>query len=115
MDEHIHNWGSTLSRDDLMSLSLLLHQMSVNEHGVLMTPASESIGKALNMSGRTIREWRASFLANDGCFPDTLQGKYQRQGLLWNSEELNQKASKYIHANALVKGQPIVFISTSGM
>ena len=35
-----------------------------------------------------------------------MQGKYQRQELLWNGEELNQKARKYIRANASVKGQP---------
>ena len=50
VDEHVQNWVSTLSRDDLMSISLFLHQILVNKHGVLMTPASESIGKALNNS-----------------------------------------------------------------
>ena len=105
MSEHVQNWVSTLSRDDLMSFSLPFHQVLVNKHGELMTPASESIGKTLNMPGRTIRELRASFLANGGCFPDTLQGKYQRQEILWNSEELNQKVRKYIRRNALMKGQ----------
>ena len=65
--------------EDLMLLSLLLHEVLVNEIGIQMTPASEVIGKVWNKSGRTVCEWRAAFHDNDGCFSDSLQGNYQRQ------------------------------------
>lgn len=104
--EHVQSWISALDRDDLMSLSLLLHEVLVNEIGIQMTPASEVIGKVLNKSGRTVREWRAAFHDNDGCFPDSLQGKYQRQGDLWNNEGFNRKASLYIRESASVNGRP---------
>ncbi len=39
-------------------------------------------------------------------FPDTLQGKYQRDGVLWHNEELNKIATKYVRENTVVKGRP---------
>ena len=38
--------------------------------------------------------------------PETKQGKYVRTGVLWQNEELNQKACEYIRANQCVKGEP---------
>jgi len=64
------------------------------------------IGDLINKSDRTVREWRATFLYNDGCFPDSLQGKYQRKGVVWQNEELNMDVRQYIRENANVKGQP---------
>ena len=36
---------------------------------------------------------------------ESKQGKYQRSGVMWSSEELNKKAARYIRENANVKGQ----------
>ena len=60
----------------------------------------------------TVREWRTTFIANDGTFLDTLQGKYQRTGILWQNEELNKKASKFVRENAFVKGKPNMTFSS---
>ena len=38
-------------------------------------------------------------MANEGSFPDSLQGKYQRSGVLWQNEELNKLATRYIREN----------------
>ena len=35
-----------------------------------------------------------------------MQGKYQRDGVLWHSEELNKIATRYVRENTLVKGRP---------
>ena len=45
-------------------------------------------------------------MANSGSFPETLQGRYQRKGVLWQNEELNKKASAFVRANAAKKGHP---------
>ena len=42
----------------------------------------------------------------NGSIPDNKQGKYQRSGILWSSEELNKKACKCVRENANVKGKP---------
>ena len=34
------------------------------------------------------------------------QVKYQQTGVLWSSEELNEKASKFFQERAAVKGEP---------
>ena len=34
------------------------------------------------------------------------QGQYQRIGVLWKNEDINNKASRYICDNAAVKGKP---------
>ncbi len=59
----------------------------------------------LGKSDRTIRQWKADFLQH-GSIPDNKQGKYQRSGVLWSSEDINKKATKYIRENANVKGRP---------
>ena len=57
-------------------------------------------------SDQTVREWKATFLTNGNSFPDTLQGKYQRKGVLWNDEKLNNCVRKYVRENANIKGKP---------
>ena len=99
-------WVETLSRDDLLSLSVLLWHLLTGILSFKITEAAELIGRAIGKSDRTIREWKKTFNANRGSFPDTLQGKYQRDGILWQNEDLNKRAVKYVRENAVVKGKP---------
>ena len=39
-------------------------------------------------------------------FSGSTQGRYQRTSVLLANEELNEKASEYVRANAAVKGKP---------
>ena len=71
-----------------------------------LTEAAKVIGYVLGKSDCTVREWRSIFIANKGEFPDTLQGKYQQEGVLWQNEELNKLATKYVRENTSVKGRP---------
>ena len=103
---YIEEWVCALSRDDLMSLSITLHHALVDICGVKKTEAAEVIGHLINKSERTVREWKTTFYANDGSFPDSEQGCYQRTGVLWRDEELNEAARDYVHQNAVVKGRP---------
>ena len=56
-------------------------------------------------SDKTVREWRSYFVEN-GQIPESKQGQYQRSGIVWQNEDLNKKASRYIRENADIKGQP---------
>ena len=71
-----------------------------------LTDAAELIGRFIGRSDRTVREWRVTFNSNRGTFPDTLQGKYQRDGILWQNEDLNKRAVKYVRENTVVRGKP---------
>ena len=53
-----------------------------------------------------MRQWRKVFITNNGSFPDSQQGKYQREGVPWQNEELNCLATKYVEENAFAKGKP---------
>ncbi len=53
--------------------------------------ASTMIGKP----DHTICQWKADNVEN-GSIPDYKQGRHQRTGVVWSSEELNQKATKYV-------------------
>ena len=106
MVNYASEWVESLSRDDLLSLSILLWYLLVGILSFKLTYAAEVIGKVLGRSDRTIREWRVSFNANKGTFPDTMQGKYQRDGVLWHNEELNKIATRYVRENTVVKGRP---------
>ncbi len=55
---------------------------------------------------RTVRQRKNVFFSNKGNFPDSLQGKYQGQGILWTHEELNEATTDYVRSNAVVKGKP---------
>ena len=99
-------WVESLDRDDLLSLSILLWYLVVGVLHFQLTEAAKVIGSVLGKSDRTVREWRSTFIGNKGEFPDTLQGKYQREGVLWQNEELNKLATKYVRENTSVKGRP---------
>ena len=103
---HAKEWVECLHRDDVMSLTLLLHHLLVSRMLIQVSNAAKLIGEMVCKSDRTIREWKATFLTNDNSFPDTLQGKYQRRGVLWNDEKLNACVWKYVRENANIKGKP---------
>jgi hypothetical protein len=98
--------GEWIHRDDLMSLTIVLHHLLVTTLHFPLTRASQLIAELIGKSDHTVRDWRATFLANLGSFPETLQGRYQRTGVLWQNEELNKEASTFVRANKNVKGRP---------
>ena len=106
MSNYVQEWIASLSKDDLLSLSILLWHLLVGILLFKLTDAAEIIGRVLGRSDRTVREWRVTFNANGGTFPDTLQGKYQCDGVLWQNEDLNKIATKYVRENTVVKGRP---------
>ena len=71
-----------------------------------LTKTSQLIAELIGESDRTVRDWCATFLANSGSRPETLQGRYQRTGVLWQNEELSKKASAFMRVNKAVKGCP---------
>ncbi len=95
-----------LSRDDLQSLSLYLHQVLITLLGVQLTTAAGMIGEVSRQSEPTVQEWRAQFIRNGGSFPDSEQGHYQRDGVLWQNEDLNKEARRYVTTNAVIRGAP---------
>jgi len=41
-----------------------------------------------------------TFCYNNNSFTDTPQGKYERRGVIWHNEKLNNKhVRKYVHEN----------------
>ena len=77
---HIHatEWVESLSRDDLLSLAILLCYLLTGILAMQITEAAKIIGKVIGRSDRRVRKWSTIFNRNNGSFPDTLQGKYQR-------------------------------------
>ena len=106
LDTFCEEWVTQLSREDRISLGIFLqYQLAV----VLQKGETESAELAALMickSDRSIREWKLQFLENDGKISGSKQGHYQRSGVLWQNEDLNKKASKYVRENAAVKGRP---------
>ena len=68
------------------------------------TKAAEYTGIMLGKYDRTVRLWKADFRDN-GSIPDSKQGRYQRSGILWPSEDLNKKAHKFVQENTNMKGR----------
>ena len=100
-----------VSRDNTVSLALFLCHQLEQLLGFTATNAAEYASVMLRKSERTIRQWRSDFLeAGEIC--ESKQGCYQRTGILWSSEDLNQKASKYVREISCVKGQPNLTVSS---
>ena len=72
MSNYVLEWIASLSKDDRLSLSILLWHLLVGILSFKLTDAAEIIGRVLGRSDRTVREWRVTFNANGGTFPDTL-------------------------------------------
>ena len=106
-DKFCEEWATHLDRDDRVSLGLFLYFQLTN---MGETKAAEVAGIMIGKSERTIREWRSYFIEN-GEIPECKQGKYQRTGVLWTSEELNKIAGDYIRSNSNVKGRPNLTVS----
>ena len=104
--DYAREWVNGLDRDDLRSLSVLMHYLLVCRLQIGATDASKCIVEVVGKCERTIRDWRATFIANQGSFPDTMQGRYQRTGVLWHNEELSELATNYVRENRVVKGKP---------
>lgn len=97
--------GLSLCRDDLHSLSIFLRSLLLNILKFqLLNNAANIIAQVIERSDRTVREWRKVFI-NEGSFPDSLQGKYQREGVLWQNKKLNRLATIYARENDCVKGK----------
>ena len=87
-------------------LSLFLCFQLSRHLGVGETKAAELSALMIGKSDKTVREWRKSFYEHDGEIQDTSQDRYLRSGLVWSSEELNEKATRYIRENTNVRGRP---------
>ena len=106
VESFCEDWVSHLDRDDRVSLGVFLCFQLSKQLGLGETRAAELTGMMIGKSERAVREWRKDFLENDGEIPEGKQGRYQRSGVMWSSEDLNKKATRYIRENASVKGQP---------
>ena len=104
-DCYSNEWIESLSRDDVMSLTILLLKLLVHRLQMGVTESSKIISELVNYSDRSIREWRSIFIDNEGVFPDSQQGSYQRSGVLWQNEELNKCVRKFVRENGCVKGK----------
>ncbi len=105
VESFCEDWVCHLDRDDRVSLGLFLCFQLSKHFQLGETKAAEVAGEMIGKSDRTVREWRAYF-NNNGAIPESKQGKYEQSGVLWTSEDLNKKASRYIRENATVKGRP---------
>ena len=105
LEQFAEEWVVTLDREDQVSLALFLCHHLKHVYGHTYTQAAEYAGMMLGKLDRTVRQWRNDFIEN-GEIIDSKQGKYQRTGVLWSSEELNAKAATFVRGNAAEKGQP---------
>lgn len=104
VDAFCEEWITSLSWEDRASLGLLFQLSAILGKGE--TEAAELAGQMIGKSDRTIREWKTKFFESGGEIPDSRQGHYQRTGVLWKDESLCKAATRYIRANAAVRGQP---------
>ena len=106
MEEFAEEWLMSLDHDDKKSLSMFLCFNLGRQFSMKDTEAAVLVAQMVGKSDRTIRQWRSDLVGNDGEMPESQQGKYQREGVLWHNEELNKVAREYVHNNSSIKGKP---------
>ena len=106
LGEFVEGWIATLDRDDKKSLAMLLCYALVKEFSFTETRAAVFTAKIINKSEKTVRLWRTDLITNNGTFSKSKQGRYERYGVLWSSEELNKETAEYVRANTTIKGKP---------
>ena len=106
LDTFCEEWVAQVSLEDRILLGIFVQYQLLTVLQKGETEFAELAALMIGKSDRTIRDWKAQFLENVCEIPDNKQGHYQRSGVLWQYEDLNKKASKYIRENAAVKGRP---------
>ena len=101
LEQFVEEWVLSLPRDDKVGLLLLLcfHSEMFN---FTKTKAAEFMSIMIGRSERTGRQWKSEF-DEYGEISESCQGKYQRSGILWSSEELNDMAAKFVCKHGHVK------------
>lgn len=68
INKYLQDWVTGLKRDDVLSVSLLLHSMFVNDLGMPTRVSDGNTAGVLHVSDRIIREWRRHFFIMMGAF-----------------------------------------------
>ena len=97
-------WILDLRHVDLVAMFVYYHLVTMLSF--TETRAAEHVAMMIGYSDRTMRQWRHDLVENDGVLQEMKQGQYQRSSVLWQNEELNKEATKYVRANSTVKGNP---------
>ena len=105
LTQFVEDWVLTLDRENTISLALFLTYNFVSLFNFSYTKAAEYVGIMISKSERTVRQWHTDFRGNSAIL-DSKQGRYQRSGILWSSEQLNKKVTEYVRQNSNVKGKP---------
>ena len=109
------DWVSHLGKEDCVSLGVFLCFQLAKHLALGETKAAELAGVMIGKSDKTIRKWRKEFFENNGMITETQQGRYERSGIVSSNEELNKKATVFIHENTNVKGKPNLTIGRSNI
>ena len=112
VESFCEDWDTHLGRDERVFLGLFLTFQLTKQLNLGETKAAELAGLMIGKSDRTVREWKTHFLENNGEIPESKQGRYQRTGVMWGSEDLNKKAVRFIRENANVKWKPNLTVGT---
>ena len=105
MRGHYDDWFHTLEKEDAQMMAMMVYDNYINWFGLLQTKAAEEVALLLNTNEKTIRRWRADWVANNGFFSESTQGKYKSYSVV-EDEEYRDLALKWIRENASKKGKP---------
>ena len=77
------------------NLSVLLMQSFKSRQGMKALDAAQEAASICGFNERTIRKYCKQFFDNHGKFPDSRQGRHERQSL-FNDEALRLKAARWV-------------------
>ena len=99
------DWLHTLQIEDVQMMAMMVYDNYINRFGMLQTKATEEVALLFNTNEKNISRWRADWVANNGFFSESTQGKCKRYSVV-DDEEYRDLALKWIRENASKKGKP---------
>lgn len=95
-----------LDKDDERSLAVFLCRVFSKHMSMQATESAKLAAKIVGRNERSVRRWRDAIVKKKGILPKSEQGRFRRQGIVWQNEELCEIARKYVQNNSSVRGKP---------
>lgn len=101
--EQVAEWLSLLAHEDRKMMAIMLYQYFTVKLNNTRHAAQET-ANICKITDRTVFNYAAEFKAHNGSLHKSKRRSHQTH--IWDDEECNRKATKYVREHASVKGQP---------
>ena len=98
-------WLKQQPKESIKVIAVMFMDTPKRRFDMTTVGAAKEVGLLLHHNEKTIHSWHHDYYRNQGHFTGSRKGKHSRQFVL-DDEDFRQKATRWVRANATVKGKP---------